>query len=106
MRVGDAIDTRREVHRVVHRETTGIVGREGLVGVDVGRARDIVTLSMVLNPGQMLAHMGCPIPGVGMHVGREGFAIRQRQVFRRDNGWRVEKVEVGLHDVGKATRVL
>lgn len=92
MRVGDAIDFRREVHRQVRRETTGIVDREGLVGVDIGRAWDIVTLSMVLNPGQMLAHMRCPVSSIGMHVGREGFAIRQRQVFRRDNGRRVQEV--------------
>jgi len=57
MRVGDAIDFRREVHRQVRRETTGIVDRERLDGVDIGRAWDIVAFGVVFDPGQMLAHM-------------------------------------------------
>lgn len=106
MRVGDAIGTRRGLHREVRSETTGIVGRERLVGVDVGRAWDIVAFGIVFDPGQLLAYMGCPVPGIWMHVRWEGFTIRQRQVFRRDNGRRVQEVQVGLHDVRKATCML
>lgn len=74
--------------------------------MDVGWVRwrrEIVALGVVLDPGEMLAHMRCPVPGVGVHVGRKQFAIRQRQILRRDKGRGVEEVQIGLHDVREAT---
>ena len=95
MGVGDASSNRPQVHVDIGPVAIGIVRREGLVGA-VGvrciRRLEIVALGGILDPGQLLAQIGCPVLGIGIYLGRIQFTIRKGQFFiRGDEGRCVEE---------------
>lgn len=61
------------------------------MGVRCIRRLEVEALGRILDPGQLLTQIGCPVPGIGIYLGRIQFTIRKGQFIRRDKGRCVEE---------------
>lgn len=61
------------------------------MGVRCIRRLEVEALGGILDPGQLLTQIGCPVLGIGIYLGRIQFTIRKGQFIRRDKGRCVEE---------------